>query len=103
MKGIAIAGQTPAEAAWSIGVFVISLGVTAVFCYWMATDPGRLGEVWAWTRSLNIFVQMVIWLIFLPWMVALWSWVAPWALPLRLVLVFGVLGWTEWLLWPWKA
>lgn len=103
MKGIAIAGQTTAEAAWSIGMFVLSLGVTAVFCWWLATDPGRLTELWEWTRSLNILVQGVIWLLFLPWMVALWIWVLPWALPVRLVLVLSALAWTEWLLWPWKA
>lgn len=103
MKGIAIAGQTASEAAWSISVFVLSVVVTGAFCYYLVTEPTRLTEVWEWTRSLNIFVQGVIWLLFLPWMFALWMWTMPWAMPLRLLLVAGTLVFTAWLLFPWKA
>lgn len=45
MKGIAIAGQTAGEAAWSISMFVLSLGATAIFGYYLITDPGRLTEL----------------------------------------------------------
>ncbi|MBF4509342.1 MAG: hypothetical protein ISP10_02510 [Aeromicrobium sp.] len=103
MKGIAIAGQTAGEAAWSISVFGLSLVATAMLGYYLITDPGRLTELWEWTRSLNILVQGVIWLLFLPWMIALAIWVAPWALPIRLVLVIGTLGFAAWMLFPWKA
>lgn len=102
MRGIAIAGQTAGEAAWSIFMFVLSIGVTAAFCYYLVTDPGRLAMLWEWTRAQNLLVQGVIWLLFLPWMIALWIWVMPWALPIRLVLVVAALGWTNWLLYPWK-
>lgn len=102
MKGIAIAGQTTSEAAFSIAVFVVSLGITGMIGYYLVTDPSRLVELWAWTRSLNIFIQALIWLLFLPWMIVLAIWVSPLALPVRLVLVVAALGWTEWLLWPWK-
>ncbi|MDZ4170234.1 MAG: hypothetical protein U1E26_11370 [Coriobacteriia bacterium] len=103
MKGIAIAGQTAGEAAWSISMFVLSLVVTGAFGYLLVTDPGRLNEAWAWTRSLPLILQGLIWLLFLPWMIALWIWTLPWAMPVRLVLVVGVLAWTTWLLFPWKA
>jgi hypothetical protein len=36
-------------------------------------------------------------------MAALWIWTLPWAMPIRLTLVLGVLAWTTWLLYPWKA
>ncbi|MBN2840870.1 MAG: hypothetical protein JXP37_07960 [Coriobacteriia bacterium] len=103
MKGIAIAGQTAGEAAWSISVFGLSLVATAMFGYYLITEPSRLVELWEWTRSLNILLQGVIWLLFLPWMIALAVWVSPWALPVRFVLVVGTLGFTTWLLFPWKA
>jgi hypothetical protein len=103
MKGIAIAGQTAGEAAWSIFMFALSLVVTAAFGYLLVTDPGRLTEVWTWTRSLPLVVQLLLWLLFLPWMIALWIWTLPWAMPVRLVLVVGVLAFTLWLLFPWKA
>lgn len=103
MKALAIQGQTAAEAAFSISVFAMSIVATAVFGYYLVAQPARLNEVWEWTRSLNILVQGVIWLLFLPWMIALWIWTLPWALPIRLVLVLGTLGVATWLLFPWKA
>ena len=68
----------------------------------MVTDPARLTELWAWTRSLHILVQGVIWLLFLPWMICLWMWTLPLAVPIKFVLVIAALAWTNWLLWPWK-
>lgn len=103
MKGIAIAGQTAGEAAWSISMFVLALAVTAAFGYALITDPGRLTDAWSWTRSLPLIAQLLLWLLFLPWMIALWIWTLPWAMPIRLVLVVGVLAWTTWLMFPWKA
>ena len=50
----------------------------------------------------NILVQGVIWLLFLPWMICLWMWTLPLAVPIRFVLVIAALAWTNWLLWPWK-
>lgn len=102
-KGIAIAGQTPGEAAWSIFMFVLSIAITAAFAYYLVTDPNRLTELFAWTRSLNILFQGVIWLLFLPWMIALWMLTLPWAMPVQLVLVICALAFTNWLLFPWKA
>ena len=55
----------------------------------MVTDPARLTKLWAWTRSLNTLVQGVIWLLFLPWMICLWMWTLPLAMPIRFVLVIG--------------
>lgn len=103
MNVLGIPGQTQSEAAWSMFMFVLSIVITAAFGYYLFTEPGRLTEVWEWTRSLNIFVQGLIWLIFLPWMIALWIWTMPWALPVRVVLVAGTLGFMTWLLFPWKG
>jgi hypothetical protein len=103
MKGISIAGQTSSEAAFSILMFVLSLAITAAFAYYLITDPTRLTAVWQWSRSLNILVQGVVWLLFLPWMAILWILSLPWALSVQLVLVAATLFFTNWLLFPWKA
>jgi len=103
MKLFPLAGQTVSESVFSLSVFALSLVATAAFSYYLVAEPGRLTEVWEWTRSLNILVQVVIWVVFLPWMLALWFWTMPWALPIRLVLVIGTLGFATWLLWPWKG
>lgn len=96
------AEQTPGEQAFSLFIFGLGFVVSGAFVYYLVTDPARLAHVWAWTRSLPLLVQGVIWLLFLPWMVALWIWTLPWAMPVRLVLVAGVLLWTMWMLYPWK-
>lgn len=103
MKLFPLAGQTVAESIFSLSVFALSLVATAAFGYYLTTDPARLTEIWQWTRSLHIVFQVVIWVLFLPWMLALWFWTMPWALPIRLVLVIGTLGFSTWLLYPWKG
>ena len=96
------AEQTPGEQLFSLAIFGLGAVVSGALVYYMFTDPARLTDVWAWTRSLNILVQGVIWLLFLPWMICLWMWTLPWAMPIRLVLVIAALVWTNWLLFPWK-
>lgn len=70
--------------------------------YYLLTQPERLVELWHQTRSLNIFVQEVIWVIFLPWMVALWVWSTSWLVSVKLVLIASVFVWMTWMLYPWK-
>ncbi len=96
------AEQTQGEKAFSLLVFGLGAAISGAFVYYLITDPARLSEVWAWTRSLNILAQGVIWLLFLPWMICLWMWTLPLAMPIRLVLVIAALAWTNWLLFPWK-
>lgn len=96
------ASQTLGEKLFSLLICGLGAAVSAMFAYYLITDPGRLSEAWAWTRSLPWWAQGLIWLLFLPWMIALWVWTLPWAMPVRLVLVIGILAWTTWLLYPWK-
>ena len=96
------ADQTLGEKAFSLFICGLGLAVSGAFVYYMVTDPARLTELWAWTRSLHILVQGVIWLLYLPWMICLWMWTLPLAVPIRFVLVIAALAWTNWLLWPWK-
>ncbi len=96
------AEQSLGEKAFSLFVFGLGAAVSGAFLYYLITDPARLTELWAWSRSLNILVQGIIWLLFLPWMICLWMWTLPLAMPIRLVLVIAALAWTNWLLFPWK-
>ena len=96
------AEQTLGEQTFSLLIFGMGAAVSGMFVYYLITNPARLSEIWAWTRSLNILVQGVVWLLFAPWMICLWVWTLPWAMPIRLVLVVAALAWTNWMLWPWK-
>lgn len=102
VKARSFAEQTPGEQIFSLAIFGMGAAVSGMFVYYLITNPARLSEILTWTRSLNILVQGVVWLLFLPWMICLWIWVMPWAMPIRLVLVVAALAWTNWMLWPWK-
>jgi hypothetical protein len=47
-------------------------------------------------------VQVVLWLVLLPWMLSLWILSMPWALGVRIALVVVLLVVSEYLLLPWK-
>ena len=96
------ATQTPGEKLFSLTVGGLATLANVAFAYYLFTDPARLTELWAWTRSLPWLVQGAIWLLCLPWMVALWAWNMPWAFALRIVLVVGILLFTEFLMYPFK-
>ena len=96
------ATQTAGEKAFSLMVFGVSTAVSAAFAYYLFTDPTRLVALWEWSRSLHILLQAGLWLLCLPWMIALWIWASPLALVVRLVLVLAILAFTEFLMYPFK-
>lgn len=96
------AGQSAGEKLFSVAVFGLSTAATAAFAFYLLSDPTRLDDMWMWSRSLPLAVQAVVWLLFLPWMIALWIWSMPWAFAVRIVLVVGILLFTEYLMFPWK-
>jgi hypothetical protein len=93
---------TGGELAFNYLIFGLSTAASIAFAYYLFTDPGRLVELWTWIRQLPILVQILAWLLLLPWMFALWIWVQPWALVIRIALVAGALLFTEYLVFPWK-
>ncbi len=97
------ATATTGTLIFSAAMFVLSLIVSVAFGFFLLTEPSRLTEAWHAVRGLPLLVQLVLWALLLPWMIALWVWALPWALWLRLVLVIGILLWCNWLLFPWKG
>ncbi|MBW3633310.1 MAG: hypothetical protein KY456_09805 [Chloroflexi bacterium] len=78
-----------AEAGVLFGLFaVIWLGFGAALIW----SQGTLDAAWESIRSLPLLVQGVVWLLFLPVMLALWVWETTWPLILRLLLVSGLAG-----------
>jgi hypothetical protein len=84
-------------------MFGVASLVTLVFGYALVADQSRLIDAWEFIRALPLVVQIVLWLIFLPWMAALWVWTLPLALTLRVLLVVAILAAAEYLLFPWKG
>lgn len=102
VKASGWAGQTLGERVFSVTVFGLSTAATAAFAYALFANPGTLTDAWEWVRSLPLLVQLLVWLLCLPWMIALWIWSMPWALVVRAVLVLAILAFTEYLMWPVK-
>jgi hypothetical protein len=93
---------TAGEIAFNYLIFGLSTIASLAFAYYLVTNPAALDATWAWVRHLPIIVQLVLWALLLPWMIALWVWTQPWALAIRLVIVVGTLLFTEYLVFPWK-
>lgn len=83
-------------------MFGVSMLATLAFGFALLTDPSRIADAWVWVRGLPLAVQLGLWAIFLPWMVALWTWSLPLAVGIRVAIIVVVLGAAEYLLFPWK-
>ena len=73
--------------------FVWMVAMWAAFFALLAA--GRLGDVWAWVRDLPLVVEGVLWIAFLPWLLATAVWESSWPDTLRIALVvLFAAGWT---------
>jgi hypothetical protein len=84
-------------------VLVLAVVMTLAFGYALLTDPTRLTETWAWVRTFPLLVQLLMWALLLPWMLALWVWSTSLALWLRIVLVIAIVGFADFILFPMKG
>ena len=73
----------------NIIVYVICIGLTVAVA-WQILD-GRTAETWQSFRELPVWLQVILAIVFLPWLLAIWIWQTGWALPVRLVLALGVM------------
>jgi hypothetical protein len=56
---------------------------------------GRLDDLWSAIRDLPLVVEVVFWVLFLPWFLGMAVWTSSWPEWLRLVLVLVfAIGWT---------
>jgi len=101
--GTTQAGATASSFAVSAFMFALSVLVSLAFGYYLVTDPTRLADAWVTVRSLHFVFQIVLWLIFLPWMLALWVWSLPLAYGLKVVIVVAIMLFANFLLFPRRA
>jgi hypothetical protein len=64
----------------------VAFGVLAV------ASSDTLSDLWAWVRGLPLVAEVVLWVLTLPWMLALAVWENPWDEWLRRLLVASVAG-----------
>lgn len=71
---------------WMVGMWV-------AFFWLLFAD--RLDDTWRWVTQLPIVVEVIVWIVFFPWVLGTWVWTNPWPDWLRvgLVICFAV-GWS---------
>jgi hypothetical protein len=84
------AARTGPQRGPAVGVFVAVVALWLAFAVTLIADPGRLDDLWGAIQGLWLPVRAVVWLVFLPWVGALWVWQWPWPLALRLLVVSGL-------------
>jgi hypothetical protein len=83
--------------AFAVGngiAFVIFAVLSVAFAWAVVASQGSLHAAWQWSRELPLLVQGLVWVLFLPVVVALWIWETTWPLVLRLLVISGLAGWS---------
>jgi hypothetical protein len=81
-------------------LFVIFAAIWLAFGAGLVWSQGSVDSAWQTIRDLPLIAQIVVWLLFLPVMVALWIWETTWPLAVRLLLVVGIGGWNLFMFLP---
>ena len=53
---------------------VLFVGAWVAFAWALLARPGLLDAAWRFVGSLPLFIRALVWLAFLPWMIALAFW-----------------------------
>lgn len=86
----------PAKYSRSLGGAIWFVWMVAMWIGFFALlFADQLDAVWRWITQLPVVVEIVMWVAFLPWMLATWVWTGDWPAVVRAVLVtVFAIGWT---------
>ena len=75
--------------------FILMVGLWGAFIALAFASPETLNEVWRWAGDLWWPLQIVVWVLFLPWMIGLWVWQTDWSFGMRTAIVaLLAVGWS---------
>lgn len=81
-------------------LFAIFAVIWIAFGAGLIWSQGSVDAAWQAIRDLPWFLEILVWLLFLPVMVALWIWETTWPLALRVLLVMGIGAWNLFIFLP---
>jgi hypothetical protein len=81
-------------------LFLIFALIWVAFGAGLVLSQGSVDQAWAAIRALPFPVQVIVWLLFLPVMIALWAWESTWPFIVRISLVIGIGAWNLWMFAP---
>ena len=75
--------------------FILMVALWGAFIALALVSPETLDHIWNWTHGLWWPLQIVVWIIFLPWMIGLFVWQADWSFAARMAIIAVIaLGWS---------
>lgn len=75
-------------------VLWIAFGAVLIF------NAGSLDDLWQSFRDQPLLVQVIGWIVLLPWLIGLWVWETTWPLVARVVVVAGLAVATIFMFFP---
>ena len=54
-----------------------------------------LYSIWDWVQTLPLVAEIIVWVLFLPIMVGLWTWQSSWSVFVQLLILAALIGWTS--------
>jgi len=81
-------------------LFLIFALIWVAFGAGLVLSQGSVDQAWVAIRALPLPVQAIVWLLFLPVMIALWAWESTWPFIVRISLVIGIGAWNLWMFVP---
>jgi hypothetical protein len=85
------ARPTTGAYAW----FGLMVGSWLAFAVLAVTSEHTLAAIWDWVRGLPLVLELVVWLLTFPWMLALAVWESAWSDAARLLVVLTIAtAWT---------
>jgi hypothetical protein len=80
--------------ALSIYAIVIFVVLWVGFAIALVVNREWLDLLWDWVRALPLVAEIIVWVLFLPIVVGLWTWESSWPDLVRLLAFAGLVGWT---------
>ena len=84
-------------------IFPIVVILWITFGAALAVNRGALDTAWYWLLGRWLPLQAVVWVLLLPWALALWVWESAWPIWLRLLLVAGLAVANVYVFYPRRA
>jgi len=93
MSGVAATIRPPSSRVGGVTWLVFMVGMWIAFFYALLGD--WLGQVWQWARDLPLVLELGLWFLSFPWLLATAVWESSWAPSLRVCLVASfAIAWT---------
>jgi hypothetical protein len=69
--------------------FPVSILWLAFAGLWIFSSE-TLGHIFTWIQGLPLILEIIVWIVFIPWVGSLWIWHSSWPLWLKVVVIVAI-------------